>query len=39
VADDIAFVDAGEVQGPVETRALLDNPPDALRAYLGNRRF
>ncbi|MGR3468779.1 MAG: thiamine ABC transporter ATP-binding protein [Shimia sp.] len=31
-------VDGGQVDGPHDTSALLDDPPDALRAYLGAGR-
>ena len=35
IADMVALVDAGEVQAPVVTEVLFDNPPAALKAYLG----
>ncbi|WGW05396.1 thiamine ABC transporter ATP-binding protein [Tropicibacter oceani] len=35
-AEEVVFVEAGQVQAPVETAALFDNPPEALRAYLGD---
>lgn len=35
IADMVALVDAGEVHAPVATDVLFDNPPAALRAYLG----
>jgi thiamine transport system ATP-binding protein len=35
IADMVALVDAGKVHAPVATDALFDNPPAALRAYLG----
>lgn len=35
IADMVALVDAGVVHAPVATDALFDDPPAALRAYLG----
>ncbi|KQI73868.1 thiamine ABC transporter ATP-binding protein [Loktanella sp. 5RATIMAR09] len=35
IADMVALVDAGEVHAPVATDVLLNDPPAALRAYLG----
>ncbi len=35
ISDQIILVDAGVAQEPRDTAALLDNPPPALRAYLG----
>lgn len=35
IADEILFVADGTVTGPHPTRELLDDPPPALRAYLG----
>lgn len=35
VADDAIFVAEGRAHAPVETAELLDDPPPALRAYLG----
>ena len=35
VAAQTVFVDGGTATGPVETRGLLADPPEALRAYLG----
>lgn len=36
VADQIVFVDAGEACPPTDARALMNNPPEALKAYLGS---
>jgi thiamine transport system ATP-binding protein len=36
IADEVVFVDTGVARAPVSTQALLDDPPDALRAYLGD---
>ena len=35
VADQIALVDEGQVFAPLPTREVMDNPPEALRRYLG----
>ena len=35
IADQVVLVAEGEAHAPVETAELLDNPPPALRAYLG----
>lgn len=35
IADMVALVDSGEVHAPIATDVLFDNPPAALRAYLG----
>lgn len=35
IADMVALVDDGQVQSPVMTQMLFDNPPAALKAYLG----
>ncbi|MDW4498234.1 ATP-binding cassette domain-containing protein [Sulfitobacter sp. D35] len=35
IADDVIFVDAGRAQAPMPAADLLENPPPALRAYLG----
>ncbi len=34
-AQEVVFVDQGRVHAPVETKALFDDPPEALQAYLG----
>ena len=35
IADQVIFVEAGTAHPPQPAAALMDNPPDALRAYLG----
>ncbi len=35
IAGQVVVVENGQAHPPQETRALLDNPPPALRAYLG----
>ncbi|WP_300033358.1 ATP-binding cassette domain-containing protein [uncultured Roseobacter sp.] len=35
IADDVIFVEGGQAQAPEPAAALMDNPPPALRAYLG----
>ena len=35
IADQVIFVEGGTAQAPQPAAALMDNPPDALRAYLG----
>lgn len=35
IADDVIFVEGGRAEAPQPTEALLENPPPALRAYLG----
>ncbi len=35
IADDVIFVEGGRAAAPQPARALLENPPPALRAYLG----
>jgi thiamine transport system ATP-binding protein len=35
IADDIVFLDEGRAHPPAPTQALLNDPPQALRAYLG----
>ena len=35
IADEVILVEAGRAHPPQPTAALLDNPPPALRAYLG----
>lgn len=35
IADQVIFVEAGTAHPPQPVAALMDNPPDALRAYLG----
>ena len=34
-ADQVVFVDNGQVDAPRPVAELLSNPPEALRAYLG----
>ena len=34
-ADQVIFVDAGRVEPPRPVSEIMDNPPEALRAYLG----
>lgn len=36
IADDVIFVAEGVAQAPQQAETLLDNPPPALRRYLGN---
>ena len=35
IADQVVLVAEGMAHAPVETAELLDNPPPALKAYLG----
>lgn len=35
IADDVIFVEGGRAEAPQPAEALLENPPPALRAYLG----
>ncbi|WP_146347445.1 thiamine ABC transporter ATP-binding protein [Phaeobacter marinintestinus] len=35
IADQVILVEGGRAHAPVETHGLLDNPPPALKAYLG----
>ena len=35
IADQVIFVEGGTAHPPQPAAALMDNPPDALRAYLG----
>ena len=35
IADEVIFVEGGRARAPEPTAALMDNPPPALRAYLG----
>jgi thiamine transport system ATP-binding protein len=35
IADDVIFVEGGRAQAPRPARALMDDPPPELRAYLG----
>jgi thiamine transport system ATP-binding protein len=35
VADQVVLVVAGQAMAPIPTRDIFENPPEALRAYLG----
>jgi thiamine transport system ATP-binding protein len=35
IADEVIFVEGGRAQEPRPAAALMDDPPPALRAYLG----
>ena len=35
IADDIIFVDAGRADAPAPAQSLMQDPPPAMRAYLG----
>ncbi|MFV0513519.1 MAG: ATP-binding cassette domain-containing protein [Jhaorihella sp.] len=39
IADQVILVEGGRVHAPVDTASLLDNPPPALRSYLGDGRM